>query len=89
MESIFLSGLRDQNFRENGSQESNNGTKIGSNGSRIYHVTTLLQNTLITLNAKEYPNGLYDKYHKIYLSGPFHDFLFYVILTISVTCERE
>ena len=27
--------------------------------------------TLITLNAKENPNGLYNKYHKIYLSGPF------------------
>ena len=27
--------------------------------------------TLITLNANEYPNGLYNKYHKIYLSGPF------------------
>ena len=32
MGSIFLSGLRDQN----------NGKKIGINGSRIYHVTTLL-----------------------------------------------
>ena len=31
MGSIFLSGLRDQN----------NGKKIGVNGSRIYHVTTL------------------------------------------------
>ena len=31
----------------------------------------LLRTTLITLNAREYPNGLYNKYHKIYLSGPF------------------
>ena len=31
----------------------------------------LLRMTLITLNAREYPNGLYNKYHKIYLSGPF------------------
>ena len=31
----------------------------------------LLRTTPITLNAREYPNGLYNKYHKIYLSGPF------------------
>ena len=44
---------------------------------------------MITLNAKEYPNGLCNKCHKINLGGPFDDFLFYVILTISVTYGRE
>ena len=44
MGSILLSGLRDQNFGENGAQarDQNNGKKIGINVSRIYHVTTLL-----------------------------------------------
>ena len=32
---------------------------------------------------------MYNKCHKIYLSGPFGDFLFYAILTISVTYGRE
>ena len=31
----------------------------------------------------------YNKCHKIYLSGPLDDFLFYVILTISVTYGRK
>ena len=38
MGSIILSGLRDQN----------NGKKIGINGSRIYHVTTLLNASVRT-----------------------------------------
>ena len=37
----FLSGLRDQNFGKMGLRDQNNGKKIGINGSRIYHVTTL------------------------------------------------
>ena len=43
MGSIFLSGLRDQNFGKMGLRDQNNGKKIliGINGSRIYHVTTL------------------------------------------------
>ena len=43
MGSILLSGLRDQTLGENGAQELNNGKKIGINWSRIYHVTTLLE----------------------------------------------
>ena len=42
MGSIFLSGLRDQNFGKMGLRDQNNGKKIGINGSWIYHVTTLL-----------------------------------------------
>ena len=42
MGSIFLSGLRDQNFGEMGLRDQNNGKKIEINGSRIYHVKTLL-----------------------------------------------
>ena len=41
MGSIFLSGLRDQNFGKMGLRDQNNGKKIGINGSRIYYVTTL------------------------------------------------
>ena len=41
MGSILLAGLRDQNLGENGVRDQNNGKKIGINGSRIYHVTTL------------------------------------------------
>ena len=41
MGSILLSGLRDQNFGENGAQDQNDGKKIGISGPRIYHVTTL------------------------------------------------
>ena len=39
---FFLSGLRDQNFGKMGLRDQNNGKKIGINGSRIYHVTTLI-----------------------------------------------
>ena len=42
MGSIFLSGLRDQNFGKMGLRDQNNGKKIGINGSRIYYVTTLI-----------------------------------------------
>ena len=38
---FFLSGLRDKNFGKMGLRDQNNGKKIGINGSRIYHVTTL------------------------------------------------
>ena len=41
MGSILLSGLGDQNFGKMGLRDQNNGKKIGINGSRIYHVTTL------------------------------------------------
>ena len=43
MGSILLSGLRDQNFGKMGLRDQNNGKKIGINGSRIYHVTTLVK----------------------------------------------
>ena len=38
----FLLGLRDQNLGKMGLRDQNNGKKIGINGSRIYHVTTLI-----------------------------------------------
>ena len=45
--------------------------------------------SLITRNAKECRSMLYNKYHKINLSGPCGDFLSYSILTPSHTCGRE
>ena len=42
MGSILLSGLGDQNVGKMGLRDQNNGKKIGINGSRIYHVTTLI-----------------------------------------------
>ena len=47
MGSILLSGLRDQNFGKMGLRDQNNGKKIGINGSRIYHVTTLIKYSLL------------------------------------------
>ena len=41
VKTIFLLGLKDQHFGKMGLRDQNNGKKIGINGSRIYHVTTL------------------------------------------------
>ena len=49
---LFLSGLRDQNFGKMGLRDQNNGKKIGINGSRIYHVTTLNFSRHIDLSVR-------------------------------------
>ena len=44
MGSIFYQGSGIKILGEMGLRDQNNGKKIGINGSRIYHVTTLLYN---------------------------------------------
>ena len=63
MGSIILSGLRDQN----------NGKKIGINGSRIYHVTTL--KALLSRHASQQC----EKYRK---RSPYRHFSFVVLVAI-------
>ena len=49
MGSIFYQGSGIKIFGKMGLRDQNNGKKIGINGSRIYHVTTLSLGTLLSV----------------------------------------